>query len=351
MEDRKQDLPTVFLGILVIVVIGVLLHELQSVFLPLILATLLSYIFKPLVMFMRKYRIPNALALFVVFVFISGVMFGLWSIVYSSVESFVREFPKYQNKLYLLLYQISLSLEEVARVLDIDHRGMALTDIIDVTALTGVVTSSAGSLLSLLGNLMLVLLLMFFILAASGDLVTKMETAFVRHDSQRVSTMIENIDKKIRQYLITKTLISLVTGSLTTMILLLLDVDFALLWGFIAFLLNFIPNIGSITSVFFPVMFSLLQFDTLAIPLLALILLSITQGLIGNVIEPRVMAFSLDLSPLLVLMALVFWGWLWGIVGMILAVPMMATVKIVCENISTLQPVAVLMSNPRTKRH
>jgi predicted PurR-regulated permease PerM len=126
---------------------------------------------------------------------------------------------------------------------------------------------------------------------------------------------------------------------------LILGVDFALLWGFLTFLLNFIPNIGSIVSVIFPLLISFLQFDSVATPLLVLILLGATQFAMGNVVEPKLMEFSLNLSPLLVLVSLFFWGWIWGVWGMILAVPMMSTVKIIFENIETLQPIAVLMSS------
>jgi predicted PurR-regulated permease PerM len=189
-----------------------------------------------------------------------------------------------------------------------------------------------------------VLLFMFFILAGSGDFIAKVQRIVSRHQSRAMATMLENIDRRMRQYLIAKTLISLLTGTVTTLTLLILGVDFALVWGFLTFLLNFIPTIGSIVAVFFPFLFSLLQFETFTIPLLVLIILSVLQNSIGNVLEPRFMAHSLDLSPLLVLVSLILWGWMWGIWGMVLSIPIMATIKIICENVETLAPVAALMS-------
>ena len=167
--------------------------------------------------------------------------------------------------------------------------------------------------------------------------------ANARHFAERIATVVRNITAQVRQYLVTKTLISAATGFLIFLILWILGVDFPLLWGFLAFLLNFIPNIGSLLAVFLPFLLSLLQFDTLTRPILALILMETVQIVMGNVIEPRMMAFSLNLSPLLVLVSLIFWGSLWGIVGMVLAVPLTATVKIFLENIEPLRPVAVLM--------
>jgi predicted PurR-regulated permease PerM len=127
-------------------------------------------------------------------------------------------------------------------------------------------------------------------------------------------------------------------------ILLIFGVDFALLWGFLAFLLNFIPNIGSIVAVILPILIALLQFDSASTALILLVLLMTTQMIMGNVIEPKMMSFSLDLSPLLVLVALIFWGWIWGIWGMILAVPIMSILKIVFENVEALKPIGIVMS-------
>ena len=181
------------------------------------------------------------------------------------------------------------------------------------------------------------------ILAGAGDLDAKVEHALPSEVAERIATVVRNASAQVRQYLVTKTLISAATGFLIALILWILGVDFPLLWGFLAFLLNFIPNIGSLLSVVLPFLLSLLQFDTLTRPIIALVLMEVVQIVMGNVIEPRVMAFSLNLSPLLVLVSLIFWGSLWGILGMVLAVPLTATIKIIFENIEPLRPVAVLM--------
>ncbi|MDT8324162.1 MAG: AI-2E family transporter [Bacteroidota bacterium] len=349
MDQKELRIITVFLGIIVAFVAGIVLYQMQSVLLPFVLAIFLSYIFKPIVLFLKSRRVPSYVALIVVFVFILGLFFGLSAIIYSSFESFVREFPKYQNKLTVMLRETTMMLDTVAARYDIKPENFNLSDLVDISAVTTVVTSGAGSFLSLLGNLIIVVLLMFFILAGSGDLIAKVHHSMTRQHSQRLASVIETIDVRVRQYLITKTLISLGTGGLTTTVLLILGVDFALLWGFLTFLLNFIPNIGSAISVVFPLLISVLQFDSFATPLLVLVLLGSTQFVMGNVVEPKLMEFSLNLSPLLVLVSLFFWGWIWGVWGMILAVPMMSTLKIVFENTGSLEPIAVLMSSRKEK--
>ena len=344
MEHKDMRLTNVFLGMIVVIASGIVMRELQSVLLPFVLAVFLSYIFKPVVLFLKKRRVPVIVSLLVVLLVISGLFFGLGAIIYSSFESFVREAPKYQNKLALLLREGTLLVDDIAAGFNVKPENVSLSDLVDVSSLTAVLTSGAGSFVSGLGNSFLIILLMFFILAGSGDFVRKVRVGFAERHSDRLSTMIESIDLRVRQYLIAKTLISLGTGALTTVILLIFGVDFALLWGFLTFLLNFIPNIGSIVSTVFPILISFLQFDSVGTPLLLLVLLVLTQMLMGNVVEPKLMEASLDLSPLLVLVALVFWGWLWGLWGMILAVPMMSILKIVFENIESLRPIAVIMS-------
>jgi AI-2 transport protein TqsA len=351
MESKDLRLTNVFLGIIVVFALGVLLSELQTVLLPFILALFLSYVFKPVVLFLKKRRIPSVLALLAVFAVISAIFLGLSAIIYSSIESFVSEAPKYQNKLALILRESTLMLDDLAARVSIKPENFSLADLVDVSALTGLITSGAGSFVSGVGSFVVVLLLMFFILAGSGELSTKVRHAFAERHSERLSAMIDSIDLRVRQYLIAKTAISLGTGALTTGILLIFGVDFALLWGFLTFLLNFIPNIGSIVSVIFPILISLLQFDSISTTLILLVLLGVTQAVMGNVVEPKLMEFSLNLSPLLVLVALIFWGWLWGVWGMILAVPMMSILKIVFENIDALKPIGVMMSGNMSSRN
>ena len=159
-----------------------------------------------------------------------------------------------------------------------------------------------------------------------------------------MAEVLKTVDSQVRQYLVTKTLISLGTGILTWLVLLILGVDFPLVFGFIASVLNYIPNIGSTIAVLFPFALSLLQFESLGVPLGVILGLGGTQMVMGNVVEPRIMGYRLNLSPLLILVSLIFWGWLWGMWGMILAVPMMAAIKIVMENLDPVKPIAALMS-------
>ncbi|MEZ4695001.1 MAG: AI-2E family transporter [Rhodothermales bacterium] len=342
---RENRLITGLLTIIAVFVVGVILYLLRTVLLPFVIALLLSNLFIPVVRWLRSKKVPTIVALFVVLLSVSAVLFLLSLILYSSFESFAIELPKYRARFVSVMVSALDHFAIMARDFGItDLPELDPVQMINLEAVTSAITSGIGSFVSVITYTFLVVLFMLFMLAESADMGDRIRRAFPGQQADRISTMLLNIDGQVRQYLLTKTLISLGTGLLTTVVLWILGVDFALLFGFLAFLLNFIPNVGSMIASLLPFVLALLQFETLTVPLLVLILLGGVQMLMGNVMEPRLMAFSLNLSALLVLVSLIFWGWLWGILGMVLAVPLTATVKIIFENVDNLKPFAVLMS-------
>lgn len=341
---KNNNLLAVILGLIAVFVIGVVLLELKSVLLPFAISLLLSIIFKPVVLRLKKGRVPMAISLFGVLLIFFLVLFLLGWVVFSSTEALVETLPSYEAKISAFMFNIQASVLALAERFDIQVTDFRWTDAIEFSSITSVLTTGVGSFIKFLSTTFLILLFMLFILAGAGDLAGKVRMAFPEAQANRIGDVVATIDTKVRQYLVTKTLISLGTGLLTFLFLLALGVDFPLIWGLLAFVLNYIPNVGSVIAVLFPFFLSLLQFDTLVAPMLVLILLGGIQMLMGNVIEPRIMAFSLNLSPLLILVSLIFWGWLWGVLGMMLAVPLTATIKIITENIEPLKPLSVLMS-------
>jgi predicted PurR-regulated permease PerM len=122
-------------------------------------------------------------------------------------------------------------------------------------------------------------------------------------------------------------------------------IDFAVIWGLLAFILNYIPNIGSLLATLFPILIALLEYGVGFTSISLSVLLLVAQNVYGNVIEPKFMGEKMDLSPVFILISLIFWGWIWGIVGMFLAVPIGSLLKILCSNIDALKPIAVIISS------
>jgi predicted PurR-regulated permease PerM len=158
--------------------------------------------------------------------------------------------------------------------------------------------------------------------------------------------MINDIIQQVTKYISVKFFISFLTGLLVSVGALAVDLDFPIIWGFLACILNFIPNFGSIFSGVFTTAFAVLQFwpEPTRVIITGSIMLGVNQ-ILGNFIEPRVQGRNLGLSPFLILVSLSVWGWIWGFVGMILAVPMLVILKIVCENISELRPLSIMMGS------
>ncbi len=341
---KNYNVVSVFLGVIAVFFLGVVLLELRSVLLPFALALLLSIIFKPIVQHLRDRRVPTALALVVVLLAFFLVIFLVGWTLYTSTMTMAGELPGYEERIGRLFDGAERFIVERAASLNLDVAEIAWGDAVDVAALGSTLTSGVGSFLSFMGSMFLVLLFMMFILAGSGDLAFKVRRAFPAAHADRIARVVSNVDAQVRRYLVTKTLVSLGTGFLTWLVLVIVGVDFPLVWGFVAFVLNYIPNLGSLIAVLFPVVLSALQFESLGIALLVLGLLMACQTVMGNVVEPRMMGFTLNLSPLLILVSLIFWGWLWGAWGMVLAVPLTSAIKILFENLEPLRPLSMLMS-------
>ena len=332
------------MGILVFIALGFVFYYLSSILKPFFVAVFLSILLDPLVEWLRKIKIPKGLAVLIVLLLTFAFLFLLGLVVYASFTSFSNELPKYEAKFSAMFQNIlqwfNIPLEDLNSYLNnVDWR-RAITGL----SLPSYISSGIGSFFQFLANVFIVLLFMIYILLGRDSFYDRVRRAFEFQGTDRVMVTVKNINDQIQEYLIVKTIISLLTGILATVVLLAFGVDFALVWGMLIFLLNFIPNIGSTIATIPPILLALLQFDSFMRPLWVAISLLVIQMTMGNFVEPKFLGKRLDLSPLVVILFLIFWGYLWGIVGMILAVPIAATIKIVTENIKPLRPISVFMS-------
>jgi AI-2 transport protein TqsA len=333
------------LGILAVFAVGVVLAELRVVLVPFVISLLLSVLFEPLVMYLKKKRFPTFLSLIVVLLALALVVFLLILAVMTTAESFISALPRYEQRLAVLVGNAYTTSIDILKRLGFTGDIPDPRSLLDLSLATRMLGTGVDTFLSMVGNLVLIVLFMLFILAGAGGLDLKIRRAFPASYANRIALIVKNTSDQVRQYLLTKTLVSAGTGFLTYLFLIIFGVDFPILWGVLAFTLNFIPNVGSVVAVALPFVLSLLQFDTMVRPSLVLACLGSMQFLMGNVLEPRLLAFSMNLSPLLILVSLIFWGWLWGGLGMVLAVPLTSTIKIVVENIRVLRPLGILMSD------
>lgn len=333
----------ILLSILVVIAVGTVLLALRSVLLPFVGAVLLSYLFKPMVGWMNRHGVPIIVSLIAVLLIVIVLLVGIGFTLYGTTAAFIDALPRYEARIQVITDNAVTYGQHLGARWNLDLSEYTAQSPFDVGTFVEALQAGFSSFLLVFSNGFIVLLFLLFILAGTGSLAPKIAVAFSFERAETLYQIARNIDVQIKQYLLTKTLVSLMTGSVATIILLIFGVDFPFLWGFLTFLLNFIPNFGSIIATLFPVSISLLQFPTFFEPVLVLVLLIVTQSAMGNVLEPRIMASSLNLSPLVVLFSLILWGWLWGFWGLVLAVPMTSSLKIICENIESLRPLATLM--------
>ena len=211
------------------------------------------------------------------------------------------------------------------------------------------ITSLAGALTGLLGNVGLIVIYVAFLLFEQNTFEVKISRLFPQPErQQQVRRLLQHMQKEIQSYISIKTMISMATGIFGYAVLKLVGVDYAEFWAFTIFLLNFIPTIGSIAATVFPALLTLIQFDTFTPFFIVAVGLAVIQFVLGNVIEPKLMGSTLNLSPLVVLLSLALWGSVWGVAGMFLCVPITVIALIVLSHFPPTQPIAVLLSGSGT---
>jgi len=328
------------LVIIVIFIGGVVLRLAKPVLFPFFLAIFLSFILYPVLDFLNRMHIPKAFSVIFLLIITFFIIYLLGALFYSGGKAFASEFPKYGQKISSIL----TTLQQKFKLTSFNWETVDWVGKLDINKIGSFFLSSLGPFFSFMSNLFLIFIFLVFILAGRGRTKIKIKNSFDSSRASIIIDVIQNIDSQIQRYLAIKTVVSLITGILATIVLMIFGVDFAIVFGFFTFLLNYIPTVGSVIATLLPLIIAVFQFDTLWTAFWIFLLLGSIQMTIGSFIEPKLMGKGLGLSPLVVLFFLFFWGWLWGIPGMILAVPMAAIIKIVCSNIPTLNFVGELMS-------
>lgn len=311
---------------------------------PLIFSGFLAVITAPMVLWMKARRVPAVVSvpLAVFGVIVAGSAFV--ALVGGSINQLIGRMPFYQDRLDTLWRAVVGQLRSVG----LDVTLAELGDHFDAGSAMNLLTATLSGIASMLSDTLLVLLTMAFLLFEALDLPQKLRQAM--GDPRADISYLAKVASEINRYLVIKTYVSLATGAILGLFLWVVGVDFPLLWGLCAFLLNYVPNIGSIIAAIPPVTLALVQFGV-ARALVVLAGFVAVNMVIGNVIEPGVMGRRLGLSSLVVFLSLVFWGWLWGPMGMLLSVPLTMIVKIMLEHSGQWGWVALLMDAPHPEKN
>ncbi len=340
---KRSNLMVGLLSVLVLFAVAAAFKVAYNVVIPLMIAWLFSYICGPVVNYLVHRKVPLGFAVFSVLMLVLFICYFCGIFLGARVRDVLAESPKYLAQLHAIYQDTATKFELPEHYLaDIDWTRQIGPKL---AALSGSVAVFMGNFL---GKLILVLIFLVFMLLGKPYFKYKVAAAFPAERAAQFTEIMASISKQIGRYLVVKVAISGVTGVLVWLALTLLKVEFALTWGALAFFLNFIPNIGSIVASIPPILLAIVQYYPSAwTPVFTAVALLLIQMVMGNVIEPKIMGDSLNLSPVVILLSLVFFGWMWGMVGALLSVPFAATIKIVCENVAALKPISILMGSGR----
>ena len=329
--------PLFKLAALVIIFAGVIYAKV--IIAPVLLALFISIICMQPVSWLGKKRIPKWIAIIIVMLGLILIIFGFTSLIGGTLSFFLSNVSKYESTITAISITTIQFLNENGFNIPEDQ----ITKLIQPEKIQEFTSHGIKVLINLLGNSFLITLIILFILMEFGSFLIKAKA--ITNKSYHSILYFSTILKNIRHYLAIKTLICLATGICIYIALLIIGVDYAFFWAVLAGLMNYIPNVGSIIAVIPTFLFALVQLG-LGGALWTFGSFLVIHNVLGNFIEPKLMGKGLDLSALVVILSLIFWGFLLGPVGMFLATPFTLTIKIIMEQNEKTRWLAILLGTP-----
>jgi predicted PurR-regulated permease PerM len=345
MSDTTVKNTNALISAAAIVVIVYGMQAAKVLLVPFLLAVFFALITVRPMLWLQRHHVPSVLAALLIVLTLMLGLGAVGTIVGSSIADFTAALPTYQQRLDGIVKQ---ALELAASYLNDGTPVTELNDLFNPGWAMGLAAGLLNALRDVLTNTFLILFTMVFILLEASSIGTKVKAAFGRRGGSLDGT--RKFLNDMGRYLGIKTAVSMVTGILAATVTWAVGLDFPLLWGMLAFLLNYIPTVGSIIAAVPAVLMGLVQFGPAEATTVAVGFLVINI-VFGNIIEPRLMGYGVGISPLVVFIGLVFWGWVFGPVGMLLAVPLTMTLKLALESDERSRWIAVLIGSERDAEH
>ena len=326
---------------------GAVLKLASIVFLPLTIAALLASAMYPLVRVLDKIKIPRFISILLVVIIIVTGLYFFGMILFSSGRMIAAQYPKYEYRLTEIYVWIA-NLFELPYDQDLSFGANLWGQLGIRNWVRNFTFSLSNSVVSFVSEAVIVVLFVVFILMEANYFKDKLDTAF-ENRSARINKIGHDVMSQVTRYLTAKFLISLANGLIYAISFSIVKLEFAFVWGVIQFLLNFIPNLGSIVAGVVISLFAFIQFWPDPTPVIIVISIILAVNLIlSNIFDPKIIGDHVGISPLMILVSLAIWGWIWGFAGMVLAVPMTVIIKIVCENIPIMEPVSIILGSKKS---
>lgn len=302
----------------------------------LLLALFISIICAQPMAWLANKKVPHGLSIFIVLMGMNVILITIGQVIGRSISSFTKDAPRYSEHLNQLSNNALQFLNDQGMDISTDH----LKGMFDMGKVMSTTAGMLGDFGGIMGNTLIIMFIVLFLLMELNSFAIK--TIAIVDAPNKSLKYLSRIGQSIRHYLWIKTIISLFTGFLIWIGLTIIGVEYAVLWAMIAFFLNFIPNIGSFLAMFPAVLFAMVQLGIGSAVWTLGVFLS-TNLIMGSLVEPRVMGKGMGLSTLVVFISLIFWGFVFGSVGMFLSVPLTMTVKVILEQNEKTKWIAVLL--------
>lgn len=340
--DNKLKLQNFVMACILVALVFYLLVVGQTILLPLVIAIVFWYLINLMSdgfcrIKMGGNPLPRSVRYVLSFLTFFAIIWGIVELIASNIAGVVRVAPVYQANL-------ESRWDSILRLFRIEQEP-TLSQLTEILNLGQFITGLAASLTNIAANMGIILIYVIFLLLEQGNFSGKVASlANNPAKEKRVRQLITKINVDVQKYISIKMLTSSLTGVLSYIFMKFVGVDFAEFWALLIFLLNFIPTIGSIVATLFPSLITLVQFESYTPFFLILGGVTAIQVCIGNIMEPRLMGNSLNLSPLIILLNLSLWGLIWGIPGMFLCVPLLVISMIVFSHVPQTRPIAIMLS-------
>ncbi len=314
----------------------------KDLILPFVVALIFWFLIKEIRDLINKIpffnqKIPNIILNLIGFATIFAIIGGVAKILSVNIQQLSSQLPAYQNNIVKVTNALNTTF-------NIDIVSSA-KDILGEYEYTKILSRLFNSLTDIFGDAFLIIIYTLFLLLEEPFFSKKIKAIYSKDDDRKeVNLVLKQINKSIGSYIAIKTLVSLLTGILSYFALLFIGIDAPLFWAFLIFLMNYIPAVGSLIATVFPAMFAMLQFGEVMPGVWVLIVVGAIQLVIGNFIDPKLTGNSLNVSPLVVIVGLAFWGAIWGIIGMILSVPITVMMIVIFSEFPSTQAIAVLLT-------
>ncbi len=314
----------------------------QGILIQIIIAFLLWFTTVQIKKNFRKIKwfndlLPNIIQSFIIACILITVVYFAMNLIIVNASELVSSYEKYESNVVIITSKI----EELFNI----NLTEQLTSMLQSLDIQNILTQIANGLSSIFSNFMMVLIYLLFIFLETNSIKIKLAVLFPdKGKRDRLNNILIKIENSLAGYFRVKTMMSLLTGFLSFVVLSIIGVDAPIFWAFLIFLLNYIPTIGSLIATVFPAIFSLLQFGSFVKFIIILTVIGAIQMIVGNLIEPKFVGKSLNVSPMVTIIALTLWGQIWGIVGMLLSVPITVIMIIILSQFESTKKIAIILS-------